>query len=76
MNGTLSTAASDVRELSINEIEQVSGGADVKIGPVHILIGEGDIGIGFGVKIDGFGGFAIGGGGICGAIKGLGGGCI
>ena len=67
---------SNIRELSLNEIDAVAGGADIKIGPVHILIGEKDIGIGFGVAIEGVGGFAIGVGGICGAIKGLGGGCI
>jgi hypothetical protein len=76
MNSTLSTAADEVRELSMDEIEQVSGGAEVKIGPVTIIVGAKDLGIGFGVAIDGVGGFAITSGGICGAIKGLGGGCI
>jgi len=76
MNSTLSTATADVRELSMDEIEQVSGGAEVKVGPVTIIIGAKDLGIGFGVAIDGVGGFAIGVGGICGAIKGLGGGCL
>jgi hypothetical protein len=77
MNGTLSTAAGEIRELSMNEIDEVSGGAEVKVGPVHIFIGEGKLGIGFGVAIDGVGGFAITTDGtVCGAIKGLGGGCI
>jgi hypothetical protein len=60
----------------MDEIEQVSGGAEVKIGPITIIVGAKDLGIGFGVTIDGVGGFAIGSGGVCGAIKGLGGGCV
>ena len=67
---------SNIRELSLNEIDAVAGGADVKVGPVHILVGEKDTGIAFGIAIEGVGGFAITGAGVCGAIKGLGGGCV
>lgn len=70
-----STEVADIRELSLNEVEEVSGGVHVKLGPLNIMIGEKDIGIGFGVSIDGLGGFAIGTLGVCGALKGVGGGC-
>jgi bacteriocin-like protein len=68
----------DFRELSVDELDQVTGGS-ISLGPVSITVGE--LGIAFGFSINGVGGFAIlQGGGVCGQLgnpKGGGiGGCL
>lgn len=59
----------EIRELSVDELEAVSGGATFSIGPVTIMAGEKDVGIAFGISVRGVGGFAVlGDGGVCGQL--------
>ena len=67
---------SELNDVSLSELELdvVSGGLKLQFGRLGIDIGE--TGIAFGVYITGVGGVAIGSGGFCGVLKGVGSGCI
>jgi hypothetical protein len=73
MTATLSVA-SDVRELTLNEIDDVTGAARIQIGSFYIGIGEGDMA--FTIGIGGLNLTVFNDGGICGHADGVGGGCI
>jgi hypothetical protein len=74
MTATLSVA-SDVRELTLNEIDDVTGGAvRINFGPIYIGIGEGDMA--FTIGIGGLNLTVFNDGDVCGHADGIGGGCI
>jgi hypothetical protein len=69
------TINDDIRALSPNEIESVTGGAVVSFGPLNFFLG--DPAFAFGISITGVGGAGITNrGGACGVLKGVGGGCV
>jgi len=78
MEQCMSGNRGDIRELSMDELDQATGGV-ISLGPVSITVGE--YGFAFAFSINGVGGFGIlQGGGVCGQLgnpKGGGiGGCL
>lgn len=47
----------ELDQLSIDELDDLIGGASIKIGPVRISVGEN--GVAFGLTISGLGGFIL-----------------
>jgi hypothetical protein len=73
MTATLSVA-SDVRELTLDEINDVAGAARIQIGSFYVGINEGDMA--FTIGIGGLNLTVFNDGDICGHADGVGGGCI
>jgi hypothetical protein len=73
MTASLSVA-SDVRELTLNEIDDVAGAARIQIGSFYVAWNEGDMR--FTMGVGGLNVTVFNDGDICGRAGGLGGGCI